>query len=67
MHFKASTFMIPYLHQFSAVLHKIHFFGAVWLNYAFYLGLIKKIYAETAPFNGAIWDELISNMDSTIA
>ena len=44
--------MIPYDHQSSAMVHKMHFFGAIWEKYA------SHIYAETSSLDGAIWDEV---------
>jgi hypothetical protein len=38
--------MVPYLHLFSAVVHKIHLFGTIWENYA-----------ETSTSRGAILHE----------
>ena len=51
MHFSASTLMVPYFQQFSAMVHKMHFFSAIWDRYVSY------IYAETASIDGDIWDE----------
>ena len=39
-----------FLHQFSAVGQKIHFFGAIWCKF-------RKMYAGTASSIDAIWDE----------
>ena len=32
--FSASTFMAPYLHQFSAVVQIMHFFGAILYQFS---------------------------------
>ena len=57
----ASTLLAPYLHQFSAVMQCLHFFGAICdkisLEFGANLASNFKIYADTAPSNGAIWDE----------
>ena len=65
MHFSASTFFAPYLHQFSAVLGQImQFLDAFWDKFVLDLMIIciKFFfkYAGTAPSSGAIWDECIS-------
>ena len=59
MHFSASTFLAPYLQQFSSLGQIIQFFGAIWDKFAFgaNLALNLKNYAETAPKNSAIWNE----------
>ena len=40
MHFSASIYLAPYLHQFSAGLQIIHYFGFVWFKFALNFGLI---------------------------
>jgi hypothetical protein len=51
VHFSGSTFLAPYLHQFSEVVQKIHFFGAILDKYALHIFwykssiINKKIYA----------------------
>ena len=54
--------MVPYLHQFPPVLHKMHFFGAFWRKFEsflvpiwHYIIILKKI--RNCPSNGAIRDE----------
>ena len=37
LHFSASIFMVPYLQQFSAVMQKLYFYGAIWEKFALYL------------------------------
>ena len=58
MHFSASTFMVPYLHQYYAVLPKMHFFGAIWGKFALYYWkfsiIIKKVNAETTHSKASI-------------
>jgi hypothetical protein len=59
--------MLPYLHQFSAVVQKIHFslchFGQIFIIFGATIIIIKiflnkmflnKFYAGTAPSNSAI-------------
>ena len=46
MHFSAGTFLAPYLHQISAVMKIMHYFGAIWDKYVsikFYADLASKI------------------------
>ena len=59
MHFGTSTFLAPYLHKFSAVVHIKHFFLVLFCKNCIKFGAnlgskLKKKYAETAPSNGAI-------------
>ena len=52
--------LVPYLHQFPAMVRLCTFFGVNWYTFALNLVLISnKNYTETAPSNGAIWDEFI--------
>ena len=49
LHFNASTCMVPYLHQFSAVMKKINFFGSIWktalyLIHIYFLAFLLKKY-----------------------
>ena len=60
MHFSASILWYLFC-TISAEIQKMHVFGAIWNKFSLYLGKlsikIKKDYAETTPYNGAIWDE----------
>ena len=53
--------MVPYLHNFSVAVQKMHFFGDIWDKFAFsqakiYYHNLKKD-AGTAPSKGLIWEE----------
>ena len=58
---------VHYLHQFSAVVQIIHYFGAFWDELALNFVLIshkkmrKKNNAKTTPFSGAFWVESTHN------
>ena len=60
MHFSASTFMVPYLHQ------SLWFYlGQICVIFGAYNSVVQKMqhfknYAGIAPFNSAIWDEVSS-------
>ena len=58
MHFKASTFMVSYLHQFSAVMQKM-LFGAIRdkLHFMWCKVSIMTNYTRYAHSKGAIWDK----------
>ena len=47
--------MVPYLHQYLAVVRKIHFLGANWNKFPLFSNII---HAGTTPSKGAIWNEL---------
>ena len=53
VHFSASIFMAPYLHQFSSVVQKMHFLLHIWCKFC----IITDV--RTAPSNAAIWDEFV--------
>ena len=64
MYFSASIFLAPYLLQFSAVVQNLHliwcYFRQICIRFGANLASnlkFKKMYAETAPSNCAIWDE----------
>ena len=54
-HFYASTFMALHLHQFSAVVQKMHFFGVnVHCIQCIFSIVTEKKYSGTAHTKGAI-------------
>ena len=59
--FSASTFMVPFLHQFYAVVQKRNFlviFRRICVKFGKILvSLFLFYFAETEPFSGAIWYE----------
>ena len=44
MQFSASTFMVPHLHEFYAVVQKMHSFGAIWCIFDANLATLLKIF-----------------------
>ena len=57
VHFNASSFIAPYLHQLSAVIQKMYLFGAILLYLMPFNIIIKRVDAGTAHYKGALWDK----------
>ena len=67
MPFNASTFLTPYLHQSSAMVQIVPFFGAICIESALDLLLILHQNLEklqTKRQNGAIEDAFIDNIST---
>ena len=58
MHFSASSFMAPDLHQLSAFVQKIYFFDEILENLHHILCKFSIMIITATP-SGAIWDEFI--------